>query len=238
MASLSIGIASLRPFTHSFTSPSTLRPRISCVWDPEGLFKTPPQTGHIARLEFKNRIEKDAEAREAYERNLREEKERREALRQSRVIPETEAELIEYFLDTEAQEIEYEIARLRPRLNDEFSKQLQFELGQLRFAVSRTQEMEDRLIELEALQKAISEGTEAYDKMQYELVTAKQSLTKIFTSKDINATLLEMVEQNEVNRSLLALLDENIAGAQRSNQMQAAEYMEKLRVAVLRYITV
>lgn len=34
---------------------------------------------------------------------------------QSRVIPDTEAELIEYFLNTEAQEIEFEIARLRPR---------------------------------------------------------------------------------------------------------------------------
>lgn len=50
--------------------------------DPEGLFKTPPQTGHIARLEFKKRIEKDSEAKEAYERHLREEKDRREAIRQ------------------------------------------------------------------------------------------------------------------------------------------------------------
>jgi len=101
-------------------------------------------------LEFKRRIEKDAEAREAYQRHLKEEKERLEALRQvifwclvtgicsksqicvgfsvifypyvscafkiqSRVMPDTMAELIEYFLDTEAQEIEYEIARLRPR---------------------------------------------------------------------------------------------------------------------------
>lgn len=34
----------------------------------------------------------------------------------SRVAPDTPAELIEYFLDTEAQEIEFEIARLRPQL--------------------------------------------------------------------------------------------------------------------------
>lgn len=31
--------------------------------------------------------------------------------------------------------------------------------------------------------------------------------------------LLEMVEKNEVNRSLLALLDENIANAQKGNQV-------------------
>lgn len=240
MAALSIGVAGVRSFTHSFTSTSTSRPiSISCVWDPEGLFsRTPQTTGHLARLEFRRRIEKDAEAREAYERHLKEEKERREALRQSRVIPDTVAELIEYFLDTEAQEIEYEIARLRPRLNDEFFKHLQIELGQLRFAVNKTEAMDDRLIELEALQKALTEGTEALDKMQNALVGAKQNLVKIFTSKDVNATLLEMVEKNEVNRALLTLLDENIASAHRSNQTQAVEYMEKVRGAVVKYITV
>lgn len=240
MAALSIGaIVGLRSFSHSLTTPSTSRPRkISCVWDPEGLFKTPPQTGHINKLEFRRRLDKDAGAREAYERQLREEKERREALRQSRVVPDTAGELIEYFLDTEAQEIEFEIARLRPRLNEEFFKHLQSELGQLRFAVNKTQAMEDRSVELEALQKALTEGTEAYDKMQNELVKAKLSLAKIFTSKDVNATLLDMVEGNELNRSLLALLDENIASAHQSNQAQAAEYMEKLRVAVVKYITV
>lgn len=34
---------------------------------------------------------------------------------QSRAVPDTAAGLIEYFLDTEAQELEFEIARLRPR---------------------------------------------------------------------------------------------------------------------------
>ncbi|KAL5168148.1 hypothetical protein HKD37_11G030368 [Glycine soja] len=214
------------------------RPRIVCVgWDPEGVLG-PPQTGHLARFEFKRRLERDADAREAFQRQVREEKERRQSLRQSRPLPDTPQDLIEYFLDTEAQEIEFEIARMRPRLNEEFFAQLKFELGQLRFAVNKTQLMEDRQIELEALEKAILEGLEAYDKMQGELVKARASLTKILTSKDAKATLLEMVEKNEINRSLLALLDENIASAQKGNQKQAAEYMEKLRGAVLRYITV
>lgn len=78
--------------------------------------------------------------------------------------------------------------------------------------------MEDRLIELEALQKALLEGTglfvsinlgaaelqifpcfhaqlllfsvtEAYDNMQADLITARKSLTKILTSKDVKATV-------------------------------------------------
>ncbi|KAH1133283.1 hypothetical protein GLYMA_05G077300v4 [Glycine max] len=49
--------------------------------------------------------------------------------------------------------------------------------------------MEDRQIELEALEKAIQEGLEAYDKMQGELVKARASLTKILTSKDAKVTV-------------------------------------------------
>ena len=105
----------------------------------------PPQTGHLAGLEFRRRLERDAEAREAFQRQVQEEKERRQTLRQvflslsssfcfyslilalfirflllfcisqSRIEPDTPEELIEYFLDTEAQEIEFEIARMRPR---------------------------------------------------------------------------------------------------------------------------
>ncbi|CAA2995302.1 Hypothetical predicted protein [Olea europaea subsp. europaea] len=220
-----------------FTKPRNLTTKIRCIgWDPEGILRA-PQTGHIAKQEFKRRLEKDAEAKEAFERHVREEKEHRRALRESRVIPDTAAELVEYFLDTEAQEIEFEIARMRPRLNEEFFLHLKGELGKLRFAVSKTQEMEDRLIELEALQKALQEGT-AYDKMQDELVNARKNLMKILTSDNVKTTLLEMVEQNELNRSLLTLLDENIANAYHANQKQAAEYMEKLRGAMLKYITV
>ncbi|RYR59907.1 hypothetical protein Ahy_A05g025846 isoform B [Arachis hypogaea] len=227
MAALSFGMATTAwnhgTNTHTHTRPRThtRTPTIRCIgWDPEGILG-PPQTGHIARLEFKRRLERDADAREAFDRQVREEKQRRQELRQSRIPPDNPQELIEYLLDTEAQDIEFEIARMRPRLNEEFFSQLKSELGQLRFAAT-----EDRLIELEALEKAIQEGI------------ARESLTKILTSKDVKATLLQMVESSEINRSLLALLDENIADAHRSNQKQAAEYMEKLRGALLKYITV
>lgn len=49
--------------------------------DPEGILGA-PKSGHIARLEFKRSLEKDAEAREAFERQVREEKEHRRALRE------------------------------------------------------------------------------------------------------------------------------------------------------------
>ncbi|CAN6580850.1 unnamed protein product [Malus baccata var. baccata] len=240
MAALTLSIGIATTSSALLKRPTPRRPRvarISCIgWDPEGVLG-PPQTGHLARIEFKRRLEKDADAREEFERQVIEEKERRRTIRESRVVPDTAEELIEYFLNTEAREIEFEISRLRPRLDKEFFSHLQYELGQLRFAVSKTQDIEDRLIELEALQKALQEGTEAYDKMQTDLIKAKLSLTKVLSSKDVKSTLLEMVEHNELNRSFLTLLDENIANAHKGNQKQAAEFMEKVRGAVLKYIT-
>ncbi|GJZ75519.1 hypothetical protein Tco_0639984 [Tanacetum coccineum] len=185
--------------------------------DPEGILG-PPSTGHLARREFQRRLEHDAEAREDYQRQLLEEKERRRKLRESRRVPENNSQLVEYFLDTEAQELELEIARMRYKLTDEFFNHLKFELGQLRFAVQKTEV--------------------AYDKLQANIVKARDNLNKIFTSKDVKATLLDMVEKNEINRPLLALLDENIASARRSNQTEAADYMEKVRGAVRKYYTV
>lgn len=189
------------------------------------------------RLEVKKKLMQDAGAREEINRQLRQETERRRALRESRVVPDTIPALIEFFLDTEAREMEFEIARLRTRLTKEFFDHVQLELTQLRFAVSRTNEMEDRMIELEAMKKVLEEGLEAYDKMQTDLVLSRERLAKILQSKDKKATMLEMVERNELTRSVLALLDENISSAIKSDQKEAAEFMEKIRATMLKYMT-
>jgi len=172
------------------------------------------------------------------QRQILQERERRRAAREARVVPDNAADLVEYFLVTEAAEIEYEIARCRPRLNQEFLEYLQAEVATLRFALSRTKEMDDRLVELEALHKVLTEGIEAYDRMAVDIIGAKDRLARIFASEDKKATLLEMVEKNELDRSLLALLDENIAAAQAANQEQAVLFMEKIRAAVLKYLTI
>ena len=57
---------------------------------------------------------------------------------QPRVVPDTDAGLVEYFLDTDAREIEIEIGRLRPRLNKGFFDYIQREIGEIKFAVTRT----------------------------------------------------------------------------------------------------
>lgn len=54
------------------------------------------------------------------------------------MIPDTDAGLVEFFLDTEAREIEVEIGRLRPRLNEGFFNHISREIAQIKFAVTRT----------------------------------------------------------------------------------------------------
>ncbi|KAL6885551.1 hypothetical protein ACP4OV_010330 [Aristida adscensionis] len=212
--------------------------KISCIgWDPEGVLG-PPQGGHIQRLEFRRRLERDSEAREAFERQVREEHERRRRERAARVIPDTDDGLVEFFLDTDAREIEVEIGRLRPRLNQGFFDHITREIAQIKFSVTRTAEMEDRLIELEAMQRVLLEGIEAYDKLQNDLVTAKERLLKILQATDRKSTLLEMVERNELNLSILTLLDENIASAKTNNQNEAVAFMEDVRSSIVKYITV
>uniref|UniRef100_A0A453ABB2 Uncharacterized protein n=1 Tax=Aegilops tauschii subsp. strangulata TaxID=200361 RepID=A0A453ABB2_AEGTS len=105
--------------------------------DPEGIL-APPQPGHISRLEFRRRLDSDADARAAFDLQVKEEQERRRKEREARVIPETDAGLVEFFLDTDAREIEIEIGRLRPRLNKGFFDHIQREIAQIKFAVTRT----------------------------------------------------------------------------------------------------
>lgn len=222
-------------FLHSFGNRTSFRVR--CVgWDPEGLLG-PPRGGHIARRSFQKTLEKDKAAKEAFEKQVQQERDARRAAREARSVPEANADLVNFFLDTEAQDIEYEIARCQPRLKDDFFSFLQVEIGSLRFALTRTKEMDDRLVELEALTKVLQEGIEAYDNLAADLVGAKERLARLLASRDKRATLLDMVENNELDRSLLALLDENIAAAQSQGQDQAAMFMEKVRGAVLKYIT-
>ncbi|KAH7434286.1 hypothetical protein KP509_06G009400 [Ceratopteris richardii] len=221
----------------NYSRPSR-RLRISCVgWDPEGILG-PPTGGHIARRTFQKTFQSDEAAKEAFEKQVQLEKESRRAARQARVVPETHPELVTFFMETEAQEIEYEIARCRPRLTEDFFSYLRNEIGSIRFSVNQTKEMEDRLHELEVLNKVLEEGIEAYDKLTKDMLGARERLTRLLSSKDKKATLLDMVERNEVDRSLLSLLDENIAGASSQGQAEAVRFLEKIRGAVVKYITI
>eukprot|EP00850_Spirogloea_muscicola_P013290 SM000089S23846 [mRNA] locus=s89:345175:347169:- [translate_table: standard] len=205
--------------------------------DPENILAA-PQPGHIGRRVFQKRAAQDEAFRKQAEADAAAERERRAAARAAREVPTSTDGLIEFFLATEAQEFEYEVARNRRRLTEEFFEQLGREIGELRFATQRSPQTEDRLVELQALEKVLKEGMESHDRMTSNFVVAKDRLAKILASENKKATLLEMAGQNEIDRNLLALLDQNIADASDAGQAQAAEFMGKIRGALLKFITV
>lgn len=224
--------------SESPTSSSPSRPlEISNVgWDPEGILAN-PQVGHIARRQRQRSLAEEEAIKEAEEKERRKEEERRRAIREARIVPDSSPELIEFFLQTEVQEIEYEIARCRPFLNEGFFQTLRTEKGQIRFKERQTSGDLERLGELEALESALLEGVGAYDRLAETIFSRKETLEKIFLSKEKKATILELSTQNLLDRPLLALLDQNILAAQTAGEAQAVEFMEKLRGAIVKYIT-
>ncbi|CAM6104651.1 unnamed protein product [Calypogeia fissa] len=214
------------------------RLRVDCVgWDPENIL-APPQPGHISRRSFEKKYQNEAERKVAMEEAARAERLKLRAAREARVVPTTNTGLVDFFLATDKREIEFEIARCRPRLDEVFFSFLRSEIGLLRFGVNPEEGSEDRLAELDQLQTLLTEGVEAYDKLAADFTGAKEGLTRILTSKDKRATLLEMAGENKLNMALLALLDENIAAASRSGQKEAVEFMDKIRGGVLKYMTI
>ncbi|XP_044983763.1 uncharacterized protein LOC123450703 [Hordeum vulgare subsp. vulgare] len=124
----------LAPRPASRRPPTTRRAvanKISCIgWDPEGIL-VPPQPGHIVQLEFRRRLDSAADARAAFDLQVKEEQERRR--KERKVIH------IHSVHDADnggAREIE--IGRLRPRLNKAFFDHIQREIAQIKFAVTET----------------------------------------------------------------------------------------------------
>lgn len=207
-------------------------------WDPEGILAE-PRGGHIERRKWQKMLQGDEEQRQKVEAAAKAELERRRQERDARVVPASDVGLIDFFLSTDVPEMEYEIARCRARLTPAFFAVLSSEKTNAKFSLlpSSSDSDSDRLIELEALEKVLLDGIAAYDRMAEEMVNAKEKLARILESREKKQTLLDMAAKNELDKSLLLLLDQNIAAAHSANQVQAVEFMEKIRGAVLKYMT-
>ncbi|KAG6544184.1 hypothetical protein Mapa_014384 [Marchantia paleacea] len=208
-------------------------------WDPEGLLGRPEGPGLISRNLVMRKFKNEEDKKVAMEKALKLEAEQRKAAREARVLPTTHSGLIEFFLMTDPLDMQFEIARCRPLLTDDFRRFLVSEIGTIRLALDKmTPEKELRLETLVTLQKTLEEGVVVHDKLTANISNAKENLVKILTSKDKKATLLELAGENKLNKGVLVLLDENIAAASHAGQDQMVEYMQKIRAAMVKYITV
>eukprot|EP00197_Chlamydomonas_leiostraca_P003004 CAMPEP_0202865636 /NCGR_PEP_ID=MMETSP1391-20130828/6269_1 /ASSEMBLY_ACC=CAM_ASM_000867 /TAXON_ID=1034604 /ORGANISM="Chlamydomonas leiostraca, Strain SAG 11-49" /LENGTH=331 /DNA_ID=CAMNT_0049545499 /DNA_START=9 /DNA_END=1004 /DNA_ORIENTATION=- len=202
--------------------------------DPEGMFKgVPVQEGLIQRRMMQKQIEVDKEFAKAMKEASNEL--RKEALlrRETRRAPETDEELVEYFLNTLAEDMEYEVARYRPRLTPTFFKYLDGVLGAERFSDARD---EDKLAELDLLRKYLGEASEAVDKCVQATASAADRMKKLLTAKDKKAMILDMAAANEIDQPLMDLLQQNIDAAKAAEQEDAAKFMEKVKTACGKYL--
>lgn len=202
-------------------------------WDPEGLFKSAPQQGLIERKMFQQQIDGDREFSRKMEEFAVQQRLEVQKKREARKVPEKMEDLIEFFLDTEAPEMEFEVARCRPMLGDDFFAYLDRRIGLERFANVPD---EERLAELETLRDYLKEAVEAVDKAASSLAAPQERLKKLLAAQDKKACLLDMAANNEIDRALIDLLDQNIESATEAKQDKVVEFMTKVKQAALRYM--
>ena len=177
-----------------------------------------------------------AENEEMAERVEAERQKAREELmakRAARDPPTAARALVEYFLETETEELEYEVARTRPSLTDDFFREVDAEVGSARFAKTPN---EDRVAELEMLRDFLKQAVAAFDAQAAALAAPAERMRKLLTAKDKRATLLEMASANEIDKELIALLDTNAKAAKSAGQEEAAEFLGKVRDAARKFL--
>lgn len=201
-------------------------------WDPDNVLG-PAQSGHIARREMQKRMQTDQKFAAAVLMAKDEDRQKVIARRESRTVPTSASALVEYYLNTLAEDMEFEVARTRPLLTPEFFKHLDGLVGQERFAMKPDQE---RLAELETLREYLTQSSEAVDNMVQSTLSATDKLKLLLTSKDKKATILDMVEKNQIDQGLVDLLQQNINAAREAGQEEPAKFMEKVLGAVAKYL--
>lgn len=203
--------------------------------DPEGILAA-PVGGHIARRELAKAVQTNAELAERVEaerQKAREELVEKRAARNAPLAPGQEAELVTYFLDTESDEMEFEIARCRPALTEAFFKHVDSAVGELRFAKNPD---EGKLAELEVLRDYLRAGVEAFDANVEAMKQPAARMRKLLTAPDKKATLLQMAGDGEVDQALINLLQQNIDAARSAGQEEPVKFLEKVRDAARKFV--
>lgn len=204
-------------------------------WDPEGMFKAPPQTGIIDRKLMGDRVASDQEYKTQVATFIQQQKDDRQKRRDDRTPPTDPHDLVEYFLNMETEDMEYECARCRPLMSKDFFAVIDKLAGVERLSTSPD---EDRLAELDALREYLTTAVEAVDTATKAVAAAPERFKKLMMSKDKKATLLEMAGSGEIDQPLMDLMDQNIEGAKAAGQEEAAEFMTKVQAAARRFLVV
>ena len=180
---------------------------------------------HLAKRKAQELEKEKEKLKEEWKKKRKELEDAREA----RPEPTSPAELVTYFFETEFNEMEFEIVRNRPKLNEEF------------FAYLKSQMEDDAVDEdmkgkIEALNTVTSNFVGFVDQTTRAMLQPKERMMKLLTAKDKRAMILEMVDKNELDMNLMALLMTNINNAKAAGLDQEAEFMQKLYSACAKFV--
>ncbi|WIA44033.1 hypothetical protein OEZ86_010404 [Tetradesmus obliquus] len=203
-------------------------------YDPDNLFAgSAPRQGLIERRLMAKQMETDKEFAKAVTMARDDDQKKIMLRRQSRQPPADHVELVEFFLNTQADDMEFEVARCRPQLTPEFFKQLDTLVGQERFSPKPD---EERLAELDLLRKYLEEAVEAVDKAVAANISAVERMKKLLSSPDKKQAISDMAAANEIDVALIDLLQQNIEAAKGAGQDDAAAFMEKVKNAAAKFL--
>lgn len=203
-------------------------------WDPEGLMPT-REEGLIDRRMRERAAKQDEKYVETMKEQAAKLAKQDKKRRESRTPPTTSFGMIDFLLETPAEDVEFEIARNRPLLREDFFELLEREIQACKFGITAEAD-KDRLAELELLNTYVVMTVGALDAAVTQLSSPKERMAKLLTAKDKKAMLLEMAGANELDAGLIDLLDQNVLAAREAGQEQAADFMEKVRKAANRYV--
>jgi hypothetical protein len=176
-------------------------------YDPEGLFPDVDESASSMLIDRKlkaQEVELAEKEEEAQKKEYEKARAELEAAREARVqpTPAAHAELVAYFFDTEFNEMEYEIVKQRPLLTEDFFSYLK--------AAMEEEGDEEEKGKLEALYAVTSEFVGFVDQTTRAMLSPLERLKKLLESKDKRAMILEMVDKDELDLNLMALLKTNI----------------------------
>jgi len=200
-------------------------------YDPEGLFPDVDETS-ASMLIDKNTRQRELALEKKDEEEKKEEYEKAraelEAAREARVQPTSHAELVAYFFATELNEMEYEIVKQRPLLTDDFFAYLN--------ETREKEEDEEEKGKLDALYQVTSDFVGFVDQTTRAMLSPLERMKKLLGAPDKRAMILEMVDNDELDLNLMALLQTNINTARQAGQEDAAQFMEKIYKAAAKFV--
>eukprot|EP00889_Picochlorum_renovo_P001799 jgi/Picre1/28829/NNA_004226.t1 len=223
----SVGGVAVRP-------PKTIGPSQCSSLGSRGLYeKTPEMSGIIDRKLMGNRADEDKKSKSVMETFMAAHKEEVNMRRESRIVPEDPYELVEFFLETEATDMNFEVARCRPKLDEDFFALLNKQIGIEK--ISPTPD-EERVTELEMLRDYLTEAVEAVDTATQQVSAAPERLKSLLEAANKKEKLREMASNGEIDQAFMDLLEQNIEGAQEAGREDVAEFMTKVRQAAGKFM--